>query len=35
VRWPDRDYRTDLDILIGGCGTNQAVFAFNNPAQTA
>ena len=30
--WPDRDYRPDLDILIGGCGTNQAaVFAFNNP----
>jgi SAM-dependent methyltransferase len=33
VLWPDRDYRPDLDILIGGCGTNQAaVFAFNNPA---
>jgi SAM-dependent methyltransferase len=32
VLWPDRDYRPDLDILIGGCGTNQAaVFAFNNP----
>ena len=33
VLWPDRDYRPDLDILIAGCGTNQAaVFAFNNPA---
>ncbi|BBX46072.1 class I SAM-dependent methyltransferase [Mycobacterium cookii] len=33
VLWPDRDYRPDLDILIAGCGTNQAaVFAYNNPA---
>jgi hypothetical protein len=33
VLWPDRDCRPELDILIGGCGTNQAaVFAFNNPA---
>jgi SAM-dependent methyltransferase len=33
VLWPDREYRPDLDILIAGCGTNQAaVFAFNNPA---
>jgi SAM-dependent methyltransferase len=33
VLWPDRDYRPDLDILIAGCGTNQAaVFAFSNPA---
>src|SRR6201989_3037945 len=33
ILWPDRDYRPDLDILIAGCGTNQAaVFAFNNPA---
>ena len=31
--WPDREYRTDLDILIAGCGTNQAaVFAYTNPA---
>jgi SAM-dependent methyltransferase len=31
VLWPDRKYRTDLDILIAGCGTNQAaVFAFTN-----
>ena len=29
IFWPDRDYRPDLDILIAGCGTNQAaVFAF-------
>lgn len=32
VLWPDREYRPDLDILIAGCGTNQAaVFAFMNP----
>jgi len=31
--WPDRDYKPDLDILIAGCGTNQAaVFAYRNPA---
>lgn len=30
--WPDRDYRPDLDILIAGCGTNQAaVIAHTNP----
>jgi SAM-dependent methyltransferase len=30
--WPDKDYRPDLDILIAGCGTNQAaVFAYENP----
>ena len=30
--WPDRAYRPMLDILIAGCGTNQAaVFAYNNP----
>ena len=30
--WPDRDYVADLDILIAGCGTNQAaVFAYANP----
>ncbi len=30
--WPDREYKADLDILIAGCGTNQAAtFAFNNP----
>ncbi|MCW2664643.1 MAG: asparaginyl-tRNA synthetase [Mycobacterium sp.] len=33
ILWPDRDYKPDLDILIAGCGTNQAaIFAFNNPA---
>jgi SAM-dependent methyltransferase len=32
VLWPDREYKRDLDILIAGCGTNQAaVFAFSNP----
>ncbi|MGA9491635.1 MAG: class I SAM-dependent methyltransferase [Mycobacterium sp.] len=31
VLWPDRQYKPDLDILIAGCGTNQAaVFAFMN-----
>ncbi|WIM90079.1 methyltransferase domain-containing protein [Candidatus Mycobacterium wuenschmannii] len=35
VLWPDREYQPGLDILIGGCGTNQAaVFAFNNPGAT-
>ena len=30
--WPDRGYAADLDILIAGCGTNQAaVFAYTNP----
>lgn len=33
ILWPDREYQPDLDILIAGCGTNQAaVFAFTNPA---
>jgi SAM-dependent methyltransferase len=33
VLWPDREYKPDLDILIAGCGTNQAaVFAYTNPA---
>ncbi len=32
VLWPDREYKPDMDILIAGCGTNQAsVFAFMNP----
>lgn len=32
VLWPEKDKRTDLDILIAGCGTNQAaVFAYTNP----
>ncbi len=30
--WPDRNKASDLDILIAGCGTNQAaVFAYANP----
>jgi len=30
--WPTLDYRPELDILIAGCGTNQAaVIAFTNP----
>jgi SAM-dependent methyltransferase len=29
--WPDREYRPDMDILIAGCGTNQAAeLAFMN-----
>jgi SAM-dependent methyltransferase len=33
VLWPDREYKPDLDILIAGCGTNQAAaFAFTNRA---
>ena len=32
ILWPDREYKPDLDILIAGCGTNQAaVYAFTNP----
>lgn len=32
ILWPDRAYKPDVDILIAGCGTNQAaVFAFTNP----
>jgi SAM-dependent methyltransferase len=31
--WPNRDYNPDVDILIAGCGSNQAaVFAFTNPS---
>ena len=31
--WPDREYKPDLDILIAGCGTNQAaVLAYTNRA---
>jgi SAM-dependent methyltransferase len=33
--WPDRDYQPDMQILIAGCGTNQAaVFAYTNPGAT-
>jgi SAM-dependent methyltransferase len=32
ILWPDRGYRPGMDILIAGCGTNQAaVFAYTNP----
>lgn len=32
ILWPDQEYQPDLDILIAGCGTNQAaIFAFTNP----
>lgn len=32
ILWPDRKYKPHLDILIAGCGTNQAaVFALMNP----
>jgi SAM-dependent methyltransferase len=31
VFWPDRAYRPDMDILVAGCGANQAaVLAFTN-----
>lgn len=31
--WPDRDYKPDMDILIAGCGSNQAaIVAYNNRA---
>jgi SAM-dependent methyltransferase len=33
VYWPDREYPTCLDILVAGCGANQAAcFAFTNPS---
>jgi SAM-dependent methyltransferase len=33
ICWPDREYKPDMDILIAGCGTNQAAqYAFMNPA---
>jgi hypothetical protein len=28
ILWPDHEYKPDMDILIAGCGTNQAaIFA--------
>lgn len=31
--WPDREYKPDMDILIAGCGSNQAaIIAYNNRA---
>lgn len=33
LMWPDRDYRPAMDILVAGCGTNQAaVIAYTNPS---
>jgi SAM-dependent methyltransferase len=33
ILWPDRPQQAELDILIAGCGTNQAaVFAYTNRA---
>lgn len=30
--WPDRDYQPEMDILVAGCGANQAaVLAYTNP----
>ena len=32
LMWPDRDYWPGMDILVAGCGTNQAaVIAYTNP----
>jgi SAM-dependent methyltransferase len=32
VYWPDREYPSELDVLVAGCGANQAAYlAFNNP----
>ena len=32
MMWPDRDYWTGMDILVAGCGTNQAaVISYTNP----
>ena len=31
--WPDREYKPEMDILVAGCGTNQAaVIAYTNPS---
>ena len=33
IYWPDRGYTPELDILIAGCGANQAAcIAFTNPS---
>ena len=32
IMWPDREYVSNLDVLVAGCGTNQAaVLAYTNP----
>ena len=33
IFWPDREYKPDLDILIAGCGTNQAAFRVQQPCR--
>jgi len=31
--WPNREYREGMDILVAGCGANQAaIYAFHNPS---
>lgn len=31
--WPDQPYRPEIDVLVAGCGTNQAaVIAYTNPS---
>ncbi|MGO9929501.1 MAG: class I SAM-dependent methyltransferase [Mycobacterium sp.] len=31
ILWPNREYKPDLDIMIAGCGSNQAaIYAFTN-----
>ena len=33
LMWPDRDYSAGMDILVAGCGTNQAaIIAYTNPS---
>lgn len=33
LMWPDRDYTPGMDILVAGCGTNQAaIIAYTNPS---
>lgn len=33
IFWPDRAYNPNLDILVAGCGTNQAaIIAYTNPS---
>ena len=33
LMWPDREYAEGMDILVAGCGTNQAaVIAYTNPS---
>jgi SAM-dependent methyltransferase len=33
ILWPDQEYKPELDILIAGCGSNQAaIYAYMNRA---